>query len=642
MNHPDSPAHQSERVALAILIPFVATAVLIAVGSLWPQSRLWGLGWYQFFPGYVGAIVLPAAAAIMVWRYRTTENDPAPDSNRSILLPAISITFLLLVLFVLLCTRTHFLGDGYILLGRLESGAYTFQPWEYVPFTLERWVYEIFAPLKGQILAFRLISWFSGAVFTVAVWWTAARLYNGWARRMTFALGMLTGGYLLLFFGYVEHYPLFVAVVTIFTMTGLLVAKEQCRRWWLLPSLAIGLALHPFGVVLIIPALYLLLRNTSLHHAYARLSRPVRIAIPVKAVLLAIALFVYLYVTHLFFRLAFVPLIADRFTVEGYTLFSWRHLADVFSLIIQLVPGLLIFVVLAFMLPARELLRRPESRFLAMLSLLSLAITFIFDPKIGLPRDWDLFAFAGVPLSVFAFHSLLDRDRRSAVSRLAPVAMIILSVVLIAPRVATQVSADRSIEVFQYFAGLDPIRNKDGRLRLIQYYRLQGRVDLADQVMRSEHAIHPELTLHERAMQMTRDGDIDGAIATYKRVLAIDPSMATTWSNLGLCYLFQKRFDSAVVYLEAANGVQPYNAITLHLLGQACYGAGETDKAARVWREAIRLAPDNIETYRLLLSLYREVGDFENYRELLSKVSALPNAAEDLMREAADSAAVRH
>jgi len=639
MNRPDGPAFQSERTAMAILIPFVAAVALIVVGSLWPQSRLWGFGWYQFFPWYVGAIVLLVAVALVVgWWYRGAGTRPKARSRTSTAADVV-VSLILCACFIFLFTRTHFLGDGYILLGRLEAGAYSFQPWEFVPFTLERWVYEAFSPLKGQIFAFRLISWLSGVGFMVAVWWAAFRLFQDAIRRRLFAFGLFTGGYLLLFFGYVEHYPLFVTVVAIFTLTGILVARGRYNRLWLLPSLSLGLVLHPFGVVLILPAAYLLFRNSALQRVYDGLSQPVRIAVPATVTLLAAALFVYFYVTNLFFRLAFVPPWADRFTVEGYTLFSWHHLVDVFSLMLQLVPGLLIFIALIVTLPLRDLTNRPEYRFLALLSLLSMAIVFIFDPKIGLPRDWDLFAFAGVPLTVLAFYALLDFQQPVSVGRLAPVAMIILSVVILAPRVATQVSEEKSIDVFQYYADLDPIRNKDGQARLIQYYRAGGRNDLADALSKRIQASHPELRLHERGMALTRVGELDSAIDIYKRVLTIDPSMATTWSNIGLCYLVQSRFDSAITYLEAADGIQPYNAITIHLLGKAYFGAGRRAEAERCWREAIRLNPDNFESYQLLLSLYRQQDRGDDYRRVLMRAATVKGAPDDLVREARDSAA---
>ena len=638
-DRPSDPIHDNDRTALAA---FVLTVVLIAVGSLWPQSRLWGVAWYQFFPWYVGASVATISVVAVAWWGRTHSERDNPSSVASLAVPL--IVSLGLLLFVVLRTRTHFLGDGYILLGRLESGTYTFQPWEFGPFTLERWVFDLLGH-SVPVTAFRVISWASGALYMIAVWWAAYRLYDDAARRLWFAGGLLTGGYLLLYFGYVEHYPLFVATVAAFTFTGLFVAQGRCHRLWIVPSLVFGLVLHPFGVVMVIPAGYLLFRDSPLQRVYERLSRPVRIAIPAKVALLAIALFVYFYVTHLFFRLSFVPPWTDRFTVEGYTLFSWHHLVDVFSLILQLAPGLLIFVAVVFALPVRAMLKRPEYRFLVLLSVLSLVMAFVFDPKIGLPRDWDLFAFAGIPLTVLAFRATLDH---SAPRRyFAPVAMIVVSLLVLIPRVATQVSSDKSIAVFRYFADLDPIRNKDGQTRLIQYYRQQGLNGRADSLAARVRSAHPELALHEQAMSLTRAGKLDQAIATYKKALAIDPSMATSWANIGFCFLNKeqpdinrKLSDSAVVYLEIANAVQPYNPITLRLLGDAYYGAGHDQRAEQLWLEVLRLQPNDVETYKILLQYYRGRRRIEDTNDLLERLWKVMDTAQAPVLQPGDSGQV--
>jgi len=56
---------------------------------------------------------------------------------------------------------------------------------------------------------------------------------------------------------------------------------------------------------------------------------------------------------------------------------------------------------------------------LGLVALLTFGTAFVFDPKIGMARDWDLYAFTGLPLGLLLPDKLLTTSLgrgRSAVS----------------------------------------------------------------------------------------------------------------------------------------------------------------------------------------------------------------------------------
>jgi tetratricopeptide (TPR) repeat protein len=142
-------------------------------------------------------------------------------------------------------------------------------------------------------------------------------------------------------------------------------------------------------------------------------------------------------------------------------------------------------------------------------------------------------------------------------------------------------------------------------------------------------------------MALSREGHIDEAIANYKQAIKIDPSMATTWANTGLAYIWLKQYDSAALYLSVADDLQPYNAVTLHLLGEAHFALGDLAAAESDWKEARRLRPENLDTHRRLMDLYRQEKRPDAYVDALVRAASIKSAPADLVQEAIDSLRAR-
>ncbi len=318
------------------------------------------------------------------------------------------------LLFYVLRAKTHFLGDGYLVLSNLASAAPYVKPTEWGGTALNILLKGLIGgnPEQAALLSFQGTSIGAGVLFILVAAAFTRALFERTIHRILFLLGICTGGYMLLFFGYVEYYSLFILSVMVYTLTGLLVIKGKLNRWVTIAPLFLAVFFHVMGVSLIPSVIYLLASRTRIGEFMSRQNRAVKIAAGIGLAAISVVIFGYFYSNGYTFRLALVPLIQDRFTVESYTLFSPAHLVDFLNLLLLLLPGLLLFIAVFLLAQGKGLLMRREYIYLLVLSGSVLGAIFVVDPKLGMPRDWDLFSFAGLPLATLCFYRLLDNRSR--------------------------------------------------------------------------------------------------------------------------------------------------------------------------------------------------------------------------------------
>jgi Flp pilus assembly protein TadD len=86
-------------------------------------------------------------------------------------------------------------------------------------------------------------------------------------------------------------------------------------------------------------------------------------------------------------------------------------------------------------------------------------------------------------------------------------------------------------------------------------------------------------------------GDPDGAIASLKEAIRLDPTHAPAHSNLGTALEAKGDLDGAVAAYREAVRLGPHHAEAHYNLGLALIGKGDPDGAIASFREAVRLHP---------------------------------------------------
>ena len=634
---------QTASVGWPILLTYGGTVGLMLVAALFSDERLWGFNWYSYFGWATRLCALAAAAVILVVStkiHSAGEQNATPASGgfgRAYGVSTAVLIGLVLIAFWLARARTHFLGDGYQLLASLQSGV-NHKPWEAGTFLVQRSVYSLLGGVGESTaeMALQIVSYACGLSFALVSALVSARLFTSYGRRVLYLLGVSTAGYALLFFGYFESYPLFILAVGCLFQAGLLIARDKLSRWYLLPLLVVAAFFHIFTVALLPGVMYLVLRGTPVGRRISGLSHRLKWTAAAGIFLVAAAAFGHFYYHSFFFRFTIVPLLSDRNTVEGYTLFSGKHLLDYLSHFFQLFPGLAVALAALWPVVGRQTLRRPAVVFCLLTLLPSMGLVFIFNPGLGFPRDWDLYSFVGVPLVCGAFYLLLDEERTSHSGLKVAVLSVTLGLLILVPRIASQAIPEKGIALFDNYAQLDRVKNSSGRYLVRQYLISQGKADEAERRRVRDNAALPEGEWIDNANRMIARGELDAGIALLRKAAASDPTNYSAWANLGTAYGFRNMNDSAILFLEIADARMPFNADVKRNLGGIYFTEGDLGRAEQMWRESAAISPENPDTKVRLLLLYEKLGREADLQALLKSPSASAAANLRLLLQSAE------
>jgi tetratricopeptide (TPR) repeat protein len=344
-----------------------------------------------------------------------------------------------------------------------------------------------------------------------------------------------------------------------------------------------------------------------------------------------------------FVRFAVLPITEGAFTVDGYTLFSVEHLVDFANLLPLLLPGLAVIVL---SIGNSMTVRGSDGRivrFLLLVLAVCLAVAFVFDPKLGMPRDWDLFAFGGVPLAVLAMVLLLGSPASTAVSGRIAVLVIGLGLLSLIPRAIAQAVPEISIKHIETYFELDVMKSRPGRFTLKEYYTSVGDDSLSEVVSTTWQQRFPGEAWFQEAITLSAQGQFEESATLFRQIINQNPVHHAAWTNLGACYVGMKKYDTAIAVLEIADGLNPYSAPTFHNMAHAWYGLGQLEQAEKYWLRSLGYDPDYLGTLVGLTTVYRRMGRTEEYRELLARVTSHPKASEGvvrLFRDAPDSALI--
>ncbi len=121
-----------------------------------------------------------------------------------------------------------------------------------------------------------------------------------------------------------------------------------------------------------------------------------------------------------------------------------------------------------------------------------------------------------------------------------------------------------------------------------------------------------------------KSGDLDGAAAACRRALDIDPDLAAAHNGLGVILEASDDLDGAVAAYRLAVEIEPGFVGAQCNLGSVLKAAGRFDAAVAAYRRAVEIKPDLAEAYQHLAGLKTFTasdGDIAAMEGLLSRPS---------------------
>ncbi len=526
--------------------------------------------------------------------------------------------------FVALSSARHFLGDGYYLLNELAS--HTWQKSNRAPlsFDLIRILHYV-----GQTfwvspeVSYRIYSYASGVLYVLLAFPVADALGRNKLEKSIFLAFLLTEGYIQLFFGYVENYPLYMPGLLLYIILGLRTQKDKLPLF--VPALLLGMLFALHRAFLVFGPSFLVLANCAFRHRHGRVS------IWKNATTTAVALCCAPASAALFLSFSgvgfeaylgrtgdneFLPLFAEPGFCEQYRVFSLSHFLDYFNQQLLAAPSACMVL---FLLRGKVLRHQP---FLAVCTVVPLFFTFFANPKIGAFRDWDIFSLPALPLTLWVASAFLEGIRNR--EHLFRGAFVICGAAAMHTFLWIGLNASGGASEARYINHIDRFKGNAGRSgweNLGVSYRLQNKTNLALKAYeRALNASPEDARLWTLVGTVHRDlGQVQRGIDHLKKALEIQPNFAAAHNNLATAYIESGNYRLAIMHLNRALEIRPEHATTYVNLGVAYIDVGQTANAIEALEKAVSLQPDDATAYGNLGAAYCDIRQFDNAMDCLKK-----------------------
>ena len=376
---------------------------------------------------FVGVVGVVAVIWYTVSR-KVSENESLRLSVRRILESKILqfVAWLLLLSTFWLLQTTVILGDGIDIVRNLDTPAYTSTRWY-----LSYQIISIFYRVVGKNLGFsaleslRLISSLSGATTAILTLKIADELFDDRMNKLLYAwLFPSAYGVIQLWFGYAEIYPVVTLgwAILIWAYLRVINGKMSLR----LASVLTGIVyLLYLGNVLIVPAYVFLLFVTLRRYPDVK-SRVYELALSGVFLLGPILLLIFYKFNPRTFYKFWQSQVASSNIVRGtssasifysvHALISRQHLIEILSEWSLLDSTgfvmLLVSPVLWLCLKnGRTQINRTKLVLLLVITGPYIAYSFLMEPLLGYPQDWDLFSYIALFISLCGqYLFLLSRE----------------------------------------------------------------------------------------------------------------------------------------------------------------------------------------------------------------------------------------
>lgn len=596
------------RVRLALGLGFFLYSVGAAIASHSAGPRPWGVHLLGF---------LPPAAATLVWTglllgtvfvfasgsNREIPGNAKPTGFRRILDPDSKwhlVSFLAvwgLALWVLR-VRTNFLGDGVVWLSGLEAGE---QIESHEPLAEAIWlaaagVLRLFqAGMTASTVA--PVSIACGVLAGGLCWLIAKEITRG-GGSFSLALVLLLGiGTSQLFFGYIESYPPVAVAILWFLLAGIGGARTRSSIVRVAAILSIAIASHLACIFLIPGYVYLALRS-----ARTMAERAAHLALPLVfslSLLLLLGFGPQRWAETV--RVASIGVQAHPSTsardARPYPLLSLNHAIDLGNEILLVIPTHLLLICIGLASGYGKAMRTdPRFSFLTITGASGVVVASLLVLPVAPAQDWDLFALFLIPAGVLGAYLAVPLER-GAVGHSLRRGVTLFALSTLGAFVLVNANTPSGVRRYETLVGpgaqITSFARTYGYEILAYFHRHNG--DTGEALRYADALVQREPTNHRfwamaGAIRMSR-GDYTGAVANLEEAVRRGRNAGGTWTNLGICYTFQRRYGEALDSFSRAVAAEPDRPDRRLSLALSLLNSGRPDSARAVLSAIIRRWP---------------------------------------------------
>lgn len=567
-------------------IAILLTLGLFGLASNWINGALWGINHLAFLgQGWMIAYVIISILIVTILFSKRWDNllSQVVIKTHDFIFekgirPKVLITLLFTILFYIFRSETHFLGDGYNLLSVFGQGEKYIIKWvEYGSIFIIRNIQSLLGGYTRETMKMtcQIISILSGAIVIINIFYIAKQIVSKHQIRILVLFTLLFSGGILLFFGYVEYYPLVWVIATALLNTSLHTLKTGRKIWLVVLLFILGISIHMQILCLAPAVIYLVISKYS--------KRINEIGINYKYIgIISGGIFLFLLVITYVFRSNgigsfFLPLFIAPQKYYGYSLFSIKHSLDIINIVFLMIPGFLFLL---------TLLKRRENNtvdsitiFLFISSLGSILFLLFIDPIFGIGRDWDLMSFTLLSPLLLLVRFINIEDIKKI--NLHIIAFIIISGLMTSSYVAANTKSPASIDRFESLLRFYEFKDETGWAMFAYYFLNNNQYERSLEIagLMGDNKIRPDKTYHLLALLNKKMSKYAEAEKYYKLALEYKPYNPYFLNELGQVYLKTYKYELAVKIFKRAHKIDRSLSFILEGLGLAYIYLGLTDSA---------------------------------------------------------------
>jgi tetratricopeptide (TPR) repeat protein len=111
------------------------------------------------------------------------------------------------------------------------------------------------------------------------------------------------------------------------------------------------------------------------------------------------------------------------------------------------------------------------------------------------------------------------------------------------------------------------------------------------------------------ARAQLQEGDVDGGMAMLEQALTISPRLAKTHFFLGAALKTLGRYDESLDHLRVAAELYPRDRVVLNQIGRVHFLERRFDEAIASFAQALAVDPEDLEAHYNLMLCYQGKGD---------------------------------
>ncbi len=590
--------------------PFSSITAIAVIAFLWllhflpflmPQARMWGFNHLLFLsPVYLYIYLVGGVVALMMFfppvrniGQRWYDAVAVLFFERRNRARWIIVSIASLVVFWFGRIPIYLLGDSYSIIENISNDLPVIFKWSEIGAIYLAYFVAKLLPTSGSQLgeyAYGIIAVVSGAVTVYLFFALAWELGKDAVSRLFIFCLSLFAGWIVLFLGYAENYPVLWPFITGYIYFSVRYINKRSSLIWPTIMLALALILHLQVLFFLISYPVLLIARGKPAHLFYSHKKTVLSLAAVIVIAAAIGFF-QMYRHSLELQMYLMPLWEGWPATPYYSLFSPAHLLDIASQLLLVVPLLPALIVLGWK-GWRSLFDDKINAFLFTFSLGGVVFLFIIDPKLGLARDWDLFALSGLAPMILLAKNATGKGLFSY--KIFP-ALVLMSLLMVMPFVATNLTRQAAIDNYKYLLNLDLPKSRTGLTILRQMASDAGDTLQSDSIKNVLIKALPAIEQVSRAYQLMDLGKLAEAMILVDSIARVHPTTVETYNLRGSVYLKMGRYAQAIKDLEMAAKLGRYDARPLASLAMAYHHLGRMDRMMEALEKGRKRDPNSSE-----------------------------------------------